>query len=215
MRFGFYSSLSLAAILAIQSREANAVDSIEEDEYLKMSQLMASWDDELLNELAQFDNSDEGGYFAQVLNESGSESESNSESDSDSDVGINDLELAQQMQELNYLNALGTINAAQIQAMQSMGAMNAMGMGMGMGMMPQMGQTMAQTGMGGLSFAQTEAEEAGENDRAERDLYLAQLAVVLAHMPESDVDKVENLLAQLNAAESDEHELIFAQVGVT
>lgn len=115
--------------------------SIEEDEYLKLSQLMASWNDELsdaeLLELAQLESStldtDLEDKFAQIHNESESESESRSESESDSDFGLEDLGLAQQMQELNYLNALGTINAAQVQAMQSMGSMGSMGMG-GMGM---------------------------------------------------------------------------------
>ena len=41
--------------------------------------------------------------------------------------------------------------------MQSMGAY---GMGMGMGQMGQMGQMAAQTGVGGLTFAQTDAEGA-------------------------------------------------------
>ena len=59
--------------------------------------------------------------------DSGSESASESDSDSDSGLGLDNLELAQKMQELNYLNALGTINAAQVQAYQQMGAM---GMGM-------------------------------------------------------------------------------------
>ena len=117
------------------------------------------------------------------------------------------------MQELNYLNALGTINAAQVQAMQSMGAY---GMGMGMGQMGQMGQMAAQTGVGGLTFAQTDAEGADEDSSSvSRGNYLAQLAVVLAHMPEEDVDKVEGYLAQLESADENEsHETILAQIGV-
>ena len=107
-----------------------------------LSQLEAEDDVEDLNDFAQVHSESESG--------SGSEShsESQSESDSDSDAGLDNLELAQQMQELNYLNALGTINAAQVQAMQQYGAM-----GMGMGMSPMGGQMAAQTGASGMSFA--------------------------------------------------------------
>ena len=88
--------------------------------------------------------------------------------------------------------------------------------------MGQMGQMAAQTGVGGLTFAQTDAEGAevarGSDEDASdvlREKYLAHLAVVLAHMPEDDVDKVENYLAQLaEADESESHEAILAQIGV-
>ena len=80
--------------------------------------------------------------------------------------------------------------------------------------MGQMGQVAAQTGVGGLTFAQTDAEEE-DTSTVPRETYLAQLAVVLAHMPEDDVDKVENYLAQLaEADESESHEAILAQIGV-
>lgn len=45
-------------------------------------------------------------------------------------------------------------------------------------------------------------------------MHLAQLAVVMANMPEQDVDTVENYLAQLEESESDSHETILAQIGV-
>lgn len=82
--------------------------------------------------------------------------------------------------------------------------------------MGQMGQVAAQTGVGGLTFAQTDAEGADEEaSSVPRETYLAQLAVVLAHMPEDDVDKVENYLAQLaEADEFESHEAILAQIGV-
>ena len=68
--------------------------------------------------LAEIESADNEQNLAQIRNrnesESGSESgsESRSESDSDSDMDFNLLQLAQQQQELNYMNAVSTINAA-------------------------------------------------------------------------------------------------------
>ena len=57
MRFGFYTSLSLGAILATESRQALAQE-VDEDEQLMLSQI--DWDglddDEFLNYLAQLQN---------------------------------------------------------------------------------------------------------------------------------------------------------------
>ena len=96
-------------------------DALDDDQFLNaLAQLDSEYDDkEEFNSLSQVHSESESG--------SASESESDSDSDSDSGLGLNNLELAQKMQELNYLNALGTINAAQVQAYQQMGAM---GMGM-------------------------------------------------------------------------------------
>ena len=60
MRFGFYTSLSLCAILATESRQALALDVDEADEYL-LSQV--NWDalddEEFLNALAQIESENE------------------------------------------------------------------------------------------------------------------------------------------------------------
>ena len=80
-----------------------------------------------------------------------------------------------------------------------------MGMGMGMGAMP------ATQGQGGLTFAQTDALEES------RETALAQLAVILANLPEEDTDTVENYMVQLDSAaegEEQSHETILAQIGV-
>lgn len=70
---------------------------------------------------------------------------------------------------------------------------------------------MAQTGAGGLSFAQVDVDD---EEKASPNMYLSQLAVVLAHMPEQDVDTVENYLAQLESVDAESHEIVLAQIGV-
>ena len=59
MRLGFYTSLSLGAILAAESRRALALE-VDEDEQKMLSQL--NWevdDDEFFNELVQIKNENE------------------------------------------------------------------------------------------------------------------------------------------------------------
>ena len=114
MRFNFFSSFSLAALFAAQVAQAK----YDEDtyQYDPMTLAQEKWDlGEDDTDLAQIWNSnlvEDHDYFAQTHNKG--EAESDSDSDDDS---FSNLELAQQLQELNYLNALGTINAAQVQAM--------------------------------------------------------------------------------------------------
>ena len=102
MRFGFYTSLSLTAILASESRAILSNEIEGDDQMMHMQVNWGDFDDEQLGRgLAQIDDDDKVEYdqFSQVHSESesGSESESESESGSDSDTGLDNLELAQQM----------------------------------------------------------------------------------------------------------------------
>ena len=152
MRFGFYTSLTFAALVATQLKaisideETQNYELAEQDAWDPSDQELAQieWsgadyadyelaqlsDEDLYDNFAQVEGSSDSGSESEADSGSGSNSESGSGSGSDSENGSNNesddeftnLELAQQLQELNYLNALGTINAAQVQAMQQMGA---------------------------------------------------------------------------------------------
>lgn len=96
------------------------------------------------------------------------------------------------------INAMGVINAAQIQSMQQMAAMQAMGMmpTMGGGMMGGQGGMMGGNGYG---FAQTEAVSVDE-----RTQMFAQVASTLVSMPPNELEKIKTHLAQVGLSDNDE-----------